>query len=108
MMVNRPCTVSKVRRLKAEAQAVSVGEKNISEYCDLSVADALRWIEALRLSEREETIAVQIRKEIRERLGFRVDVGLEYLTPNRVTPPLSGAEAQRSRPSTPTGAPGAG
>jgi excinuclease ABC subunit A len=103
LMVSHPCPACGGRRLKAEALAVTVGEKNISEYCDLSVVDALKWIVALELSEREETIAVQIRKEIRERLGFMVDVGLEYLTLSRVTPTLSGGEAQRIRLATQIG-----
>src|SRR3982075_230718 len=103
MMVTRPCPACKGRRLKPEALAVTVGGKNISEYCELSVTDSLAWINDLTLSEREETIAVQIRKEIRERLGFMVDVGLEYLTLKRVTPTLSGGEAQRIRLATQIG-----
>ncbi|GAC1330826.1 MAG: excinuclease ABC subunit UvrA [Candidatus Dormibacteria bacterium] len=103
LMVSRPCPVCEGRRLKPEALAVTVGKRNISELCDLSVSDASAFFDALKLSEREEVIAVQIRKEIQERLGFMVDVGLEYLTLNRVTPTLSGGEAQRIRLATQIG-----
>jgi excinuclease ABC subunit A len=102
-MVTRPCPACKGRRLKPESLAVTGGEKNVSELCDLSVTDAVRFFEELRLTDREETIAVQIRKEIRERLQFMVDVGLEYLTLNRTTPSLSGGEAQRIRLATQIG-----
>jgi excinuclease ABC subunit A len=103
LMVTRPCPVCQGRRLKPEALAVTVGGKNISELCDLAVADADRFFSELKLSDREETIAVQIRKEIQERLGFMVDVGLQYLTLNRITPTLSGGEAQRIRLATQIG-----
>ena len=103
LMMSRPCPACQGRRLKPESLSVTVGERNISELCDLSVADASRFFADLRLSEREETIAVQIRKEIQERLGFMVDVGLEYLTLNRITPTLSGGEAQRIRLATQIG-----
>jgi excinuclease ABC subunit A len=103
LMVTRPCPICEGRRLKPEALAVTVGGENISELCDLSVSDADRFFAALKLSEREETIAVQIRKEIQERLGFMVDVGLQYLTLNRITPTLSGGEAQRIRLATQIG-----
>ena len=103
MMVTRPCPACNGARLKPEALAVTVGDKNISELCDLSVTAALTFVDALRLTEREETIAVQIRKEIRERLSFMVDVGLDYLTLNRTTPSLSGGEAQRIRLATQIG-----
>jgi excinuclease ABC subunit A len=103
LMVTRPCPTCAGRRLKPESLAVTVGRKSISELCDLSVVDASRFFEGLKLSAREETIAVQIRKEIQERLGFMVDVGLEYLTLNRTTPTLSGGEAQRIRLATQIG-----
>ncbi|MGI8610339.1 MAG: excinuclease ABC subunit UvrA [Candidatus Dormibacteria bacterium] len=103
LMVSRPCPVCAGRRLKPESLAVTVGKKNISELCDLSVVAAQSFFGDMRLSEREETIAVQIRKEIQERLGFMVDVGLEYLTLNRITPTLSGGEAQRIRLATQIG-----
>ena len=103
MMVSRPCPACKGRRLKPEVLAVTVGDKSISELCDLSVTDGMQFFHDLRLTEREETIAVQIRKEISERLQFMVDVGLEYLTLNRTTPSLSGGEAQRIRLATQIG-----
>jgi excinuclease ABC subunit A len=103
LMVTRPCPACKGRRLKPESLAVTVGDRNISELCDLSVTGAVQFFEGLQLTDREETIAVQIRKEIRERLQFMVDVGLEYLTLNRTTPSLSGGEAQRIRLATQIG-----
>ncbi|HEV3233177.1 MAG TPA: excinuclease ABC subunit UvrA [Candidatus Dormibacteraeota bacterium] len=103
MMVSRPCPVCNGRRLKPESLAVTVGGLNISELCDLSVTAAARFFDELKLTEREETIAYQIRKEIKERLQFMVDVGLEYLTLNRTTPSLSGGEAQRIRLATQIG-----
>ena len=103
LMISKPCPGCKGRRLKPEALAVTIGEKNISEFCDLSVTDALPWLDSLKLSERDQTIAVQVLKEIRERLQFMVDVGLEYLTLNRTTPSLSGGEAQRIRLATQIG-----
>jgi excinuclease ABC subunit A len=103
LMVSRPCPVCKGRRLKPEVLAVTVAGQNISELCDLSVSAASGFFDDLKLSAREETIAVQIRKEIRERLQFMVDVGLEYLTLNRTTPSLSGGEAQRIRLATQIG-----
>jgi excinuclease ABC subunit A len=103
LMVNRPCPACNGKRLKPESLAVTVGRKDIAEFCDMSVTAALEWLDALKLTEREETIAVQVRKEIRERLTFMVDVGLDYLTLNRVTPTLSGGEAQRIRLATQIG-----
>jgi excinuclease ABC subunit A len=103
LMVSRPCPACGGRRLKPESLAVTVGGLNISELCELSVSAAIRFFDELRLSEREETIAVQIRKEIQERLQFMVDVGLDYLTLNRTTPSLSGGEAQRIRLATQIG-----
>ena len=96
LMMSLPCPACGGRRLKAEALAVTVGDTNISELCDLSVAAAAVFFDQLTLTEREETIAVQIRKEIQERLSFMVDVGLDYLTLNRTTPSLSGARPSGS------------
>jgi len=103
LMITRPCPACNGARLKPESLAVTVGGKNISALCDLSVTTALRFLDGLELTEREQTIAVQINKEIRERLTFMVDVGLEYLTLNRTTPSLSGGEAQRIRLATQIG-----
>ncbi|HEV3232740.1 MAG TPA: excinuclease ABC subunit UvrA [Candidatus Dormibacteraeota bacterium] len=103
LMVTRPCPRCKGARLKPESLAVTVGGRNIAEVCELSVTAAVRFFDELELSERQRTIATQVLKEVRERLTFMVDVGLEYLTLNRVTPTLSGGEAQRIRLATQIG-----
>src|SRR6185295_15760150 len=84
-MVARPCPTCGGSRLKPEALSVTVDNLNISQVAQKSVTDALKWAEVLpnRLSERERTIARQVLKEIRSRLGFLVDVGLDYLTVDR-------------------------
>ena len=102
-MRTRPCPKCGGTRLKPEALAVTVGDRNIAEMTALSVKAARDFFERLRLSEREEQIARQILKEIRERLGFLVNVGLDYLTLDRVTGTLSGGEAQRIRLATQIG-----
>ncbi|MBA2255292.1 MAG: excinuclease ABC subunit UvrA [Chloroflexi bacterium] len=104
-MVERPCPVCKGSRLKPEVLAVTVDTKNISEIARLSVTEALAWTEELppKLSEREVTIARQVLKEIAARLGFLVDVGLDYLTVDRTSSTLSGGEAQRIRLATQIG-----
>ncbi len=104
-MVTRPCPTCHGRRLKPEVLAVTVDERAISDVAVLSITDALDWIAALppRLSERERTIAVQVLKEITARLGFLVDVGLDYLTLDRASVTLSGGEAQRIRLATQIG-----
>ena len=91
------------KRLKKEALAVTVGGINISQLCDMSVAKALEFIEHLDLSPRDQLIASQILKEIRERLGFLQSVGLEYLTLSRASGTLSGGESQRIRLATQIG-----
>jgi excinuclease ABC subunit A len=102
-MVERPCPQCGGARLKNEWLAVTIGDKNIAEFCDLSIVKALQFAQELELTEREQTIAEQILKEIKERLTFMLDVGLEYLTLNRTTPSLSGGEAQRIRLATQIG-----
>ncbi len=94
-----PCERCNGQRLKPEALAVKVREKTISEVSDLSIAHARDWFAALdeTLSEKDSTIAYRILKEINERLGFLVDVGLEYLTLSRMSGTLSGGESQRIR-----------
>ena len=84
---------------------MTVDGRDISDVADLSITDALEWARALpsRISERERTIARQILKEIRARLGFLVDVGLDYLTLDRTSQTLSGGEAQRIRLATQIG-----
>jgi excinuclease ABC subunit A len=104
-MTNRPCPTCGGMRLKPEVLAITVGGKNVIETTQLSVTDALRWYERLpnRLTDRENQIARQVLKEIRARLGFLVDVGLDYLTLDRASGTLSGGEAQRIRLATQIG-----
>ncbi|MFM2147129.1 MAG: hypothetical protein RL546_299, partial [Chloroflexota bacterium] len=98
-MVSRPCPECKGRRLKPEMLAVRVAEKNIAEVAAMPIGELTTWINALTplLGERERTIAKAIVKEIAERAGFLVDVGLDYLTVDRTATTLSGGEAQRIR-----------
>ena len=104
-MVERPCPVCGGKRLKPEALAVTIDGRTIADVAALSVVAALDWVHELpaRLTEREQTIARQILKEIRARLGFLVDVGLDYLTIDRQSSTLSGGEAQRIRLATQIG-----
>jgi excinuclease ABC subunit A len=104
-MVERPCPTCGGKRLKPEVLAVTVDGRTIADVSSMSVTDALDWAERLpeRLSERELTIARQVLKEIRARLGFLVDVGLDYLTIDRTSATLSGGEAQRIRLATQIG-----
>ncbi len=90
-------------RLKPESLNVTVGGKNIREVCDLTVAGAEEFFSSLRLEKREEEIAAPIVKEIRERLAFLKNVGLEYLTLSRSAGTLSGGESQRIRLATQIG-----
>ncbi|MDR0851232.1 MAG: excinuclease ABC subunit UvrA, partial [Clostridiales Family XIII bacterium] len=98
-----PCDTCKGKRLKPEVLAVTVGGKNIAELSDLSVRDALDFVNELTLSEKDEAIAYQILKEIRERFSFLVNVGLEYLSLSRAAATLSGGESQRIRLATQIG-----
>ena len=104
-MVSRPCPECKGRRLKPEMLAVRVAEKNIAEVAAMPIGELTTWINALKplLGERERTIAKAIVKEIAERAGFLVDVGLDYLTVDRTATTLSGGEAQRIRLATQIG-----
>ncbi len=99
----RPCPACRGARLKPESLAVKVGGKSMMEVTAMSCADARRFFEQLSLTEREVTIARQILKEIRERLGFLVNVGLDYLTLDRAAGTLAGGEAQRIRLATQIG-----
>ncbi|MDQ2960989.1 MAG: excinuclease ABC subunit UvrA, partial [Candidatus Dormibacteraeota bacterium] len=103
LMMQKPCPACDGGRLKPEYLAVTVDGMNIMEFCAHSVIGALGRLESLRLSERETLIARQVLKEIRERLGFLHDVGLDYLTVNRGAATLSGGEAQRIRLATQIG-----
>jgi len=102
-MAARPCPTCKGTRLKPESLAVTVGEKNIAQVSELSVANALRFISGLRLTSREEIIAKEVLKQIGARLQFLIDVGLGYLTLTRHAGTLAGGEAQRIRLATQIG-----
>ena len=98
-----PCPECQGRRLAPAQLAVTVGGLNIYDFCTLSIEHALNFVNSLKLSETEETIAAEILKEIRARLGFLVSVGLGYLTLARKAGTLSGGEAQRIRLATQIG-----
>ena len=98
-----PCSECGGRRLKRESLAVTVGGKNISELCDYSIRDLKQFVDDLQLTELQMQIGKLILKEIRSRLGFLVDVGLDYLSLSRATGTLSGGEAQRIRLATQIG-----
>lgn len=98
-----PCRDCNGKRLKAESLAVTVGDKDISELCEMSVIDLKKFVDALQLTEMQMKIGKLILKEIKFRLGFLVDVGLDYLSLSRATGTLSGGEAQRIRLATQIG-----
>jgi excinuclease ABC subunit A len=98
-----PCRACKGARLRPETLAVTIGDRNISQVTDLAIRDALAFTQDMGLSEREEMIAERLLKEIRARLGFLVDVGLDYLTLGRAAGTLAGGEAQRIRLATQIG-----
>lgn len=103
LMSDNPCPKCKGARLKPEPLAVTVGGKNIYELTSMTVKDALYFFERLELSERDIMIAHQVLKELRARLQFLIDVGLDYLTLSRSAGTLSGGEAQRIRLATQIG-----
>ena len=98
-----PCKSCKGQRLKKESLAVTVGERNIYELTALSIAKLKVFMEELKLTEQQELIGKQILKEIRARVGFLAEVGLDYLSLSRATATLSGGEAQRIRLATQIG-----
>jgi len=98
-----PCDECHGKRLSPESLAVTVGGVNIADFCDKSVTEALEFVNALVLTEREKLIAAPIVKEIKSRLGFLQSVGLEYLTLSRSSGTLSGGESQRIRLATQIG-----
>ncbi|MDD4239118.1 MAG: excinuclease ABC subunit UvrA [Desulfotomaculaceae bacterium] len=102
-MSSKLCPVCQGARLKPEALAVKIGNRSITAVTRLSVLEALAFFKVLELSSREQLIAKQILKEINERLGFLVNVGLDYLTMDRGAGTLSGGEAQRIRLATQIG-----
>ncbi|MBQ1490265.1 MAG: excinuclease ABC subunit UvrA [Eubacterium sp.] len=102
-MVTRQCPDCMGKRLKPEVLAVTVADKNLAEVSDLSIRDAMKFVDQMELSEKDQIIGKQIRKEIHERLNFLVNVGLDYLTLSRAAGTLSGGEAQRIRLATQIG-----
>lgn len=98
-----PCKTCKGKRLKKEALAVTVGDKNIFDATDTSIANFNMFMEELKLSPTRQAIGMQIIKEIRNRVNFLIDVGLDYLSLSRNTGTLSGGEAQRIRLATQIG-----
>mgnify|MGYP002591788672 FL=1 len=102
-MIERVCKVCNGKRLKPEVLAVTVGDKNIMELCDMSIKDALSFFNQITLTPKQEKIAKEILKEIRERLSFMINVGLDYLSLGRETKTLSGGESQRIRLATQIG-----
>lgn len=102
-MTEKPCTACEGKRLRPEALAVTIGGKNIHELSSFSVEEALSFFDSVQLTDVEQQIAKQILKEIRARLSFMKNVGLEYLTLERKASTLSGGEAQRIRLATQIG-----
>ncbi len=98
-----PCRACKGARLKPESLAVTIGGRNISELTSGSIRETLDFVQQVELSDRERMIAERLLKEIRARLGFLVDVGLDYLTLGRAAGTLAGGEAQRIRLATQIG-----
>ena len=90
-------------RLKPEVLAVTIGDKNISQVCELSIADCATFLKQIKLNKREAQIAERVMKEVNARLGFLLDVGLDYLSLARPAGSLSGGEAQRIRLATQIG-----
>ena len=102
-MVTSPCTACHGQRLKPTSLAVTFGGKNIFELTEMSVREILPWLENLKITEQQELIGHAILKEIKGRVKFLSDVGLEYLTLSRATATLSGGESQRIRLATQIG-----
>ncbi|MBD2868441.1 excinuclease ABC subunit UvrA [Paenibacillus arenilitoris] len=102
-MSAKPCGSCKGQRLRKESLAVTIGAQNVAQVTSLSIGEASRYFEGLKLIDKERTIAGLILKEINSRLGFLVNVGLEYLSLSRAAGTLSGGEAQRIRLATQIG-----
>ena len=102
-MAVRVCPDCGGKRLKPEVLAVTVGGKNLAELSDMSIREAYDFIDGLKLTEKEQIIGRQIIKEIKARLGFLINVGLDYLTLSRAAGTLSGGESQRIRLATQIG-----
>ena len=102
-MTVTPCEVCGGKRLKPTALAVTVGDKNIAELTELPIIELAKFMKDLELTDRQKMIGAAILKEIRSRLHFLIDVGLDYLCLSRGTSTLSGGEAQRIRLATQIG-----
>ncbi len=102
-MTYTPCKVCGGKRLKPSSLAVTIGDKNIFDMTEMPIDDLSSYVENLQLTKRQEMIGRDILREIRARLNFMVDVGLNYLTLSRATATLSGGEAQRIRLATQIG-----
>ena len=102
-MRETPCPVCKGARLKPEVLAVTIGGKSIAEICLLSIDDCATFLKGIELNAREAQIAERVMKEVHARLGFLLDVGLDYLSLDRPAATLSGGEAQRIRLATQIG-----
>ena len=98
-----PCSACNGARLKPEVLAVTLGDKNISEICELAISDCAVFLQSISMTDREAQIAERVLKEVNARLGFLLDVGLDYLSLSRPAATLSGGEAQRIRLATQIG-----
>lgn len=102
-MTDTPCPKCKGARLKPEVLSVTIGDKNVHEFCSLPIREELNYLDGLELSEKDKIISNQIIKEIKNRLQFLLDVGLDYLNLTRGAKTLSGGESQRIRIATQIG-----
>ncbi len=102
-MIEKECKYCHGKRLKPEVLAVTINGKNIIEICEMSIKEALEFFKGITLTEKQEKISKEILKEIRERLNFMINVGLDYLSLFRATKTLSGGESQRIRLATQIG-----
>ncbi len=102
-MTDKTCKTCKGKRLKDVVLSITVNDKNIIDITEMSVVDALDFYDNVKLTEKEKMIAVEILKEIKERLSFMINVGLDYLSLSRMTKTLSGGESQRIRLATQIG-----
>ena len=102
-MIDKTCKTCNGKRLKDVVLAITINDKNIIDLTEMSVVDALSFYENIKLTEKQAMIASEILKEIKERLSFMINVGLDYLTLSRMTKTLSGGESQRIRLATQIG-----
>ncbi|BDU50560.1 excinuclease ABC subunit UvrA [Haliovirga abyssi] len=102
-MVEKICKICNGKKLKPEVLGVTINDKSIIDVTELSINEALDYFKSLKLTKKEEKIALEILKEAEERLGFMINVGLDYLTLSRLTKTLSGGESQRIRLATQIG-----